>query len=69
MKLSRRWKIGLAIAAYSLLVCFMAWYSLPHALTGALRFQEYQEEQTRRMIESAREHAAQEAAAGAEQAQ
>jgi hypothetical protein len=60
MKLSRRWKIGLAITAYAALVLTMAWYSRPNALRGARAFEDYQNEQTLRMLESAQEHAMQE---------
>ncbi len=61
MRLSRRWKIGLAIAAYAALVITMVWYSLPNALRGARSFEDYQDEQTLRMLESARERAGREA--------
>lgn len=66
MRLSRRWKIGLLIAAYVVLVLTMVWYSLPRALEGALGFQKYQEDQTQRMLESGRRHAEEEAARRAE---
>ncbi len=51
MRLSRRWKIGLAIAAYATAVIAMAWLSLPHAMEGARDFRAYQEGLTMQMTQ------------------
>lgn len=53
MRLSRRWKIGLLISGYVVLVLAMAWYSLPNAFRGADRFRDYQEGLSRQMAERA----------------
>jgi len=62
VKLSRRWKIGLLVSGYVVLVLTMVWISLPHALEGAREFQKYQEDQTQHMLEAGRRHAAADAA-------
>jgi hypothetical protein len=65
--LDRRWKIGVLIGAYVVLVLTMVWYSMPRALVGARDFQNYQEGQTQRMLESGRQHAEKEAARRADE--
>lgn len=65
--LDRRWKIGLLIGAYVALVMTMVWFSMPRALEGARGFQEYQEGQTQRMLESGRQKAEQDAARRADE--
>ena len=67
MKLSRRWKIGLQISDYVVLIMTMVWYSMPRAMEGARGFQNYQEGQTQRMLESGRRYAEQEAARPADE--
>ena len=65
--LGKRWKIGLLIGGYVALVLTMVWFSLPRALEGARGFQQYQESQTRSMIEAGRRAAEErDAAAGGE---
>lgn len=65
--IGRRWKIGLLVTAYVALVLTMVWFSMPRALEGARDFQNYQEGQTQRMLESGREKAEQDAARRAEE--
>lgn len=56
MKISRRWKIGLLIGGYVVLVFAMAWFSIPNAFRRADQFRDYQEGLTRQMAQRASEH-------------
>ena len=53
------WGVGLPL--YLALVTWMAWRSLPNALTGAQGLNRYQEEQTQRMLDSYQREAGEEA--------